>query len=60
MILNKAKCYPKRLIRDEWKIGSGCLLLHPFPRHSGIAQELTVSEAGGEFQGYIVLRLPLL
>ncbi len=52
--------YPKRLVGDEGKVGGGRLLAHPFPRDAGAAQELAVSEAGGEFQGHVVRRLLLL
>lgn len=52
--------YPKRLIRDEGKVGGGCLLPHPFPRDAGAAQELAVGEAGGQFQGHVVGGLLLL
>lgn len=52
--------YPKRLIRDEGKVGSGCLLPYPFPRDPGTAQKLAVGEAGSEFQGHVIGGLLLL
>lgn len=52
--------YPKRLIGDEGKVGSGRLLPYPFPRDTGTAQELAVSEAGGEFQGHVIQGFLLL
>lgn len=58
--MHKRSLYPKRLIRDEGKIGGGRLLHCPLPRDSGTAQELAVGEAGGEFQGHIMRRLLLL
>lgn len=56
----KSRFYPKRLIGDEGKVGSGCLLLCPFPRNASAAQKLTVREAGAEFQGHVIRRLLLL
>lgn len=52
--IQKEDLYPKRLIRNEGEVGGGCLLSHPFPRDAGAAQELTVGEAGGEFQGHVI------
>lgn len=52
--------YPKRLIWDEGKVGGGGLLLGPLAGQAGVAQELAIREAGGEFEGYVVRRLLLV
>lgn len=59
-IKKKKGSYPKRLIGDEGKVGGGRLLPYPLPRETGTAQELAVTEAGGEFQGHVIRGFLLL